>query len=40
METDDKLKESDIKNLTFYYFDGIIKVKDFDFSNILKDEKS
>ena len=29
-----------IKNRTCYYFDDIIKVKDFDFNNILIDEKS
>ena len=39
MESNDKLKEINIKNRT-YYFDGIIKIKDFDFGNILLDEKS
>ena len=37
-----KLKEIDIKNHTCYYFDDIIEIKDFDFDfdNILIDEKS
>ena len=29
-----------IKNRTCYYFDGIIKLEDFDFDNILIDGKS
>ena len=29
-----------IKNFMCYYFDDIIKLEDFDFSNILIDEKS
>ena len=29
-----------IKNRTYYYFDDIIKLEDFDFNNILTDEKS
>ena len=29
MESDDKLKENVIKNPTCYYFEGIIKIKDF-----------
>ena len=29
-----------IKNCTYYYFDDIIKLEDFDFNNILIDEKS
>ena len=32
--------EVDIKNLTCYYFDDIIKIADFDFDNILLNEKS
>ena len=40
MESNDKLKESDIKNHTRYYFDDIIKIEDFDLDNILIDEKS
>ena len=38
MNSNDKLKEIDIKNCTFY-FDDIIKIEDFDFGNILIDEK-
>ena len=33
-------KEVGIKNRMGYYFDDIIKVQDFDFDNILFDEKS
>ena len=40
MESNDKLKEIDIKNRTCYYFDDIIKIEDFDLDNILIDEKS
>ena len=39
MESNDKLKEIDIKNRTCYYFDDIIKFEDFDFENILIDKK-
>ena len=35
-----KLKELDIENLTCYYYDDIIKIEDFDFDKILRDEKS
>ena len=38
MESNNKLKETDIKNRICYYFDNIIKFKDFDFNNILIDE--
>ena len=38
MESNDELKEIDIKNC--YYFDDIIKIEDFDFNNLLLDEKS
>ena len=34
------LKEINIKNLTCYYFDDIIKLEDFNLDNILLDEKS
>ena len=34
------LKEINIKNRTYYYFDDIIKIEDFDCDNILIDEKS
>ena len=40
MESNNKLKEIDIKNRTCYYFDDIIKIKDFDFNNVLINEKS
>ena len=36
----EKKKKVDIKNLTCYYFDDIIKIADFDFDNILLNEKS
>ena len=39
MESNDELKEIDIKNCTYYYFYDIIKIEDFDFDNILTDEK-
>ena len=34
VESNDKLKEVDIKNRTLYYFNDIIKIEDFDFDNI------
>ena len=40
MESNDKLKEIDIKNRTCDYFEDITKIEDFDFENILIDEKS
>ena len=40
MESNDKLKEIDIKNRTCYYFDDIIKMEDFDLNNMLIDKKS
>ena len=40
METEDKLKEIDIKNLQCYYFDDIIKDVDIYFSDILLDKKN
>ena len=39
MESNEKLQEVNINNPTCYYFDGTIKIKNFDFNNILKDEK-
>ena len=39
MENNEFLKVR-IKNGTSYYFDDIIKFEDFDFGNILIDEKS
>ena len=38
MESSDKLKETDIKNWMCYYFDDIIKIKDFDLDHILVDK--
>ena len=35
-----EFKKVHIKNCTFYYFDDIIKLEDFDVNNILTDEKS
>ena len=40
MENYDELKDIDIKYRTCYYFDDIIKIEDFNFDNILIDEKS
>ena len=40
MESNNELKEIDIKNGTCFYFEDIIKIEDFDFNNILTDEKS
>ena len=39
MENND-LKQVNIKNLTCYYSDDIIKIEVFDFDNILLDKKS
>ena len=35
-----ELKKADIKNCSSDYFDDIITIEDFDFHNILLDEKS
>ena len=35
-----KVKEIDIKNQTYYFFDDIINVKNFDWNNVKIDEKS
>ena len=40
MESNDKLKEIDIKNCIFYYFDDMIKIEDLDLDNILINKKS
>ena len=40
MERNYELKEISIINCIFYYFNDIIKFKDFDLDNILIDEKS
>ena len=39
MESNDELKEIDIKNHACYYFDDIIRDFDINFDNILLDEK-
>lgn len=36
MESNDELKNIDIKNRTSKYLDDIIEIKDFDFHSILK----
>ena len=40
MESNDNLREIDMKNRTCYYFDVIIKFEDFDLDNILINKKS
>ena len=35
MESNDELKEIDIKTCTCYYFDDVMRVVDIDFDNIL-----
>ena len=40
MESNDKLKEIDIKNCTCYCLDDTIKFEYFDLDNILIDQKS
>ena len=35
-----ELKKAGMKNCSSYYFDDIITIEDFDFHNILLDEKS
>ena len=39
MESNDELKEIDVKNLAYYYVDDIIKIEDFNLDNILINEK-
>ena len=39
MDSNDELKEINIKNGTCYYFNEIIKIEDFNLDNILIDEK-
>ena len=39
MVSNDKLKEIELSNRTYYYFHDIIKIEDFDLDNILIDEK-
>ena len=38
MESNDELKEIDIKNCTCYHFNDTVRVGDLDFDNILLDE--
>ena len=40
MDSNNELKEFDIKNHTCYYFDDIIEIENFNFGNILIDEKT
>ena len=40
MDSNDKLKEIDVKNRACYSFDHIIKTEDFHLDNILVDQKS
>ena len=40
MKSNDELIEINIKNDILSYFNDIIKIEDFDFNNILLDEKS
>ena len=40
MESKDELKQIDIKNRPFHYFDDIVRVVAIDFGNILLDQKS
>ena len=35
-----KVKDIDIKKHTYYFFDGIINIKNFDLNNIKIDKKS
>ena len=40
MEENDEFKKICVKNCACYYFEDIIKIKNFDFDNILLEEKS
>ena len=40
MQSNYVLKEINVKNRTCYFFGGIIKIKNFEFDNILLDKKS
>ena len=40
MESNNELKETDVKKCTCYYFGDIINISDFHLNNILLDEKS
>ena len=39
MDSDDELREIDIKNCRYYYFGDMIKIEDFDINKIFIDEK-
>ena len=39
MESINDLKETDIKNSTYYHFDDLIKINDFDSDNVQLDQK-
>ena len=39
MGKNNKLRKNDIKNCTWYYFDDITRIEDFDFHYILIDKK-
>ena len=40
MKTSNNVKDINIKNHTYYFFDDIINIKDFDPNKIKTDEKS
>ena len=40
MESNDELKQIDIKNRTYFYFDDITRIENIDFDDILSDKKS
>ena len=40
MDSNNELIGTDVKNCMCYYFHDIMKVRDFDFHDILLDEKS
>ena len=40
MESNNKLKQTDIKNRTHFYFNCRVKFEDFDLDNILMNQKS
>ena len=37
---DNKFKDTNMKNCTYYFFNDIINIKDFNPNNIKKDKKS
>ena len=39
MESNDKLKETDMKNHTCWYFDDVTRIEDSDVNSILIEEK-